>query len=418
MKTYSKPKQCNVESVEHNRPAVHRAFDNGKLRRDDFRRLLVRTGRITYSQLAEERKNKTCNRIVKAIDKVAEDCTRKIQSRRLDLRPVREFQRVDGISGKLRNLCQETPEQQIFEYIAVYSMERLFKAKLLPCQYGSVPGRGQVNGKRRIERIIRRKLLRNADAVKCDVQKAYPSTTTECVMKLLRRDIRKNKALLWLASAIMENYPGGVLLIGGYWSTWAFNYVMAYVLRYLMGQAKVRRGIRQRAVQEVVCYADDFVLFGRLSQLQKAVKKATKWAEETLGLHIKNAWLIIHTPSFQEEHAMAERRRAGSARRTPGVDMMGYVVRRTYTIIRGKIFIRIRRQLLRAAADLKSTGRVPWWRAAKIVSYYGWIKNSDSRKMCKKYDVQRIVAASKVAMARHARKGTNYGNLCREAGTC
>ena len=35
------------------------------------------------------------------------------------------------------------------------------------------------------------------DAVKCDAEKAYPSITVECSMKLLRRDIGKNKILLW-----------------------------------------------------------------------------------------------------------------------------------------------------------------------------------------------------------------------------
>ena len=35
-------------------------------------------------------------------------------------------------------------------------------------------------------------------------------------MTLLRRDIGKNKVLLWLVEAIMANYPDGVLLIGGY----------------------------------------------------------------------------------------------------------------------------------------------------------------------------------------------------------
>lgn len=76
-----------------------------------------------------------------------------------------------------------------------------------------------------------------------------------CVITLLKRDIRKNKKLIWYAGAVTENYPDGVLLIGGYFSTWAFNYVMSYVLRYLLSLKQVRRGTGTRLVREIVCYA-------------------------------------------------------------------------------------------------------------------------------------------------------------------
>ena len=40
--------------------------------------------------------------------------------------------------------------------------------------------------------------------------------------------------------------------------------------------------------------------------------------------------------------------------------MMGYVVRRTYTIIRGRNFVRLRRAILRAQRNLDTLGYVPW----------------------------------------------------------
>ncbi|WP_348235219.1 hypothetical protein, partial [Salmonella enterica] len=70
-----------------------------------------------------------------------------------------------GHSGKVRDICQESPEQQVFEYIAKYSLEPLFRAKLLHCQYGSIPGKGQLGGKRRIERMIRKKFHGKIDEV-------------------------------------------------------------------------------------------------------------------------------------------------------------------------------------------------------------------------------------------------------------
>ena len=415
MRTYCKPKDVNVEDLAFIKPAVHRAF-SGKLKKSQFRNLLLSTGKITKEQLAQERRDHSCNQILIAIDGVAEWAVERIRERDLQLKPVRQFTREDGHSGKVRDICQESPEQQVFEYIAKYSLEPLFRAKLLHCQYGSIPGKGQLGGKRRIERMIRKKFHGIIDEVKCDIKKAYPSTTVEMVMNLLRRDIGKNKVLLWFIEAVMSNYPDGVLLIGGYLSCWLFNYVMSYVLRHLMEQAKFRRGKRLPMVWGIVSYADDFSLYGRMSNLERAIKKTVRWAADTLGLTVKSAWQICHVASFAEERRQHKERQRGSHRRTPGIDMVGYVVRRTYTIIRGKIFVRLRRQILRAGRDLERLGYIPWWRAQKILSYWGWLKHSDSKGFCKANNVYKIVRAAKSSVSWHskmkARAMNEIGAVC------
>ena len=100
--------------------------------------------------------------------------------------------------------------------------------------------------------------------------------------------------------------------------------------------------------------------------------------------------------------------------------MVGYVVRRTYTIIRGKIFVRIRRQILRASRELETIGYIPWWRAYKIVSYFGWLKNSDSQKFRIKYGVKKIMKAAKRSVSIRGKKITeeairNERKLCCQA---
>lgn len=399
MKTYCKPKQVNIESTDFNAPAVHRAFA-GKLNKSEFRDLLISTGLITRAEIAQQKLDNSCTKILPAIDALAERFTERIRARDLQIKPVRSFKRVDGMSQKLRDLNQETPEQQIFEYIAHYALMPLFRAKILPCQCGSIPDRGQIGGKRQMERILRKKFhCENLDEVKCDVRHAYQSVTVECVMQLLRRDIGKNKTLLWFVEEVMANYPDGRLMIGGYLPTWLFNYVMSYVLRYLLSQYKSRRGVRHNMVWAVVCYADDFACYGKWSNLRRAIKTTTAWAKKTLGLEIKGCWNISRIASFAEEKQLYETRKAGSYKRTPGIDMVGFVVRRTYTIIRGGIFIRMRRQLIRAKRDLDTLGYVPWWRAFKICSYFGWLKNTDSQKFRRRYEVKRIMKAAKKSVS-------------------
>lgn len=399
MKTYCKPKTVNIESAEFNSTAVHLGF-SGKLGKREFQELLLATGKITRAELREEIRNNSCMKILGAIDVIAEELTRRIQDRNLQLQPVISFQRRDGISQKLRDLNKETAEQQLYEYMAHHALEPLFRAKLLPCQCGSIPGKGQIGGKRQLERILRKKFhCDKLDEAKCDVRHAYQSVTVECVMMLLRRDIGKNKPLLWFIEACMSNYPDGRLMIGGYLPTWLFNYVMSYVLRYLLAQYKSRRGVRHNMVWAIVCYADDFSCFGKWSNLRRAIKATTAWCKQTLGVEIKGCWNISRIASFEEEKKQYAARKAGSHARTPGIDMVGYVVRRTYTIVRGKIFVRVRRQLIRAQRNLDTLGYVPWWRAYKISAYYGWLKTSDSQKMRKKYGVKYILKKSKQSVS-------------------
>ena len=229
-----------------------------------------KTGKITKREIVEDQLNKDFKRTLEAESEVAKMLTQRIINRDLQLKPIRQFQRIDGLTQKLRDICQESPEQQVFEYIGVYALKPLFRAKILPIQYGSIPNKGGVAGKRKIERLLRKKFHGKVVALKGDVTKAYPSVTVPIVMEMLRRDIGKNKVLLWFLGALMSNYPGNHLCIGGYLPAWLFNYVMSYVLRYIYEQAQIRRGKRNRLVYAIVCYADDFTIYGDVSKLKKA----------------------------------------------------------------------------------------------------------------------------------------------------
>ncbi len=406
MKTYCKPATVNIEDWHFNEIAVVDCFKN-KRSRNDFQRLLCRTGTITKREIAEDRLSGDLKRILEAETAVAKKLTQRIINRDLQLKPIRQFQRVDGLTQKLRDICQESPEQQVFEYIGVNALKPLFRAKIMPIQYGSIPKKGGVAGKRKIERLLRKKFQGKVVAVKGDVTKAYPSVTVPIVMEMLRRDIGKNKVLLWFLGALMSNYPGNHLCIGGYLPAWLFNYVMSYVLRFLYEQAQIRRGKRNRLVYAIVCYADDFSIYGDVSKLKKAMKKATTWAYDKFGLKIKDIWQFYQIASFEEERENHKARKNGSKKRTPGIDMMGYVVRRRCTIIRGRVFKRIRRQIIRAWNDFKTRGNVPWWRACKIIAYKGWIKHSNSARLIEKYNLKELFKICQKSVSKHGKEIAN-----------
>ena len=153
-------------------PAVHLAFA-GKLRKKRaFRRLLLATGAISRAELQAELAVNDCHKITAAIDAVALHAAQRIQARDVTFAPVRQFELRDR--GKVRQICEESADQQVFEYIAQYALTPLFRAKILPCQYGSIPGKGQVCGKRKLERILRHQLHGKTDAASATSKRPTP----------------------------------------------------------------------------------------------------------------------------------------------------------------------------------------------------------------------------------------------------
>lgn len=396
MKTFCKPSTTRITDPDFIEIAVYDCVKK-KLARNDFCHYLMEETGITFEEIIEERKRLPMGdtdtpKIDAAIKILARNCASDIQKRSLHFFPVRQFSRRDGISQKERLLSQETPKQQVFEYIAVYALMPLFEAKILDCQFASIPGRGQVAGMHKIQKILNKEHKgKRIDCIKVDIRKAYPSTSTKLVQSLINKYCGKNKDLQYLVSAIMSTYPDGHLIIGGYFSTWAFNLVMSFVLRDMLEMGNTRRGVFTRSFLQAVCYADDVLLFGYKSTMMKALKKFDKKLKVKYGLELKGCWTIVSFPNtYLNAHL----------RDTPDfVDMMGYRVYRNRTTVRRKIFKRARRQILRAKSDFKRFRRVPIWRARKIAAYNGYIANTDNCKINLLYHIDELMVPTKDAIS-------------------
>lgn len=239
MKTYCK--KIDITDPKQIENFVFECF-SGRWKENGFINLLIRYGGMTKEQVLADAEAQDYNRLIPATAGVAVEIARRIRARDLNLRPMRTFQRRDGLSGKLRDLCQATAMQQCMDYVAVGALRELFHAKIGPFQCASIPGRGQNYGKRHLEKWIRRdKLARHVR--KGDIKKCYASLTPDKTMELLRRDIHKNKTLLWFVGALLETHKrvSTGLAIGSYLSPWLCNYALSYLCRYLEGVEKIRR---------------------------------------------------------------------------------------------------------------------------------------------------------------------------------
>lgn len=283
--------------------------------------------------------------------------------------------KIDGSSGKIRRIGIQNIKQQLYDYIAVEGLKPLLK-RIGEYQYASIPGRGCTKGKEVIHRWIQNRKMRYF--VKLDVKKCFESIDHELLMNFLKRHV-KNEKLLYLIQTLIDSFEKG-LSIGSYLSQYLCNLYMSVLYHYIMERLyKTRRGKRINLIRHCLIYMDDILLIGsRKRDMEMAVKKIIQKADE-MGLTIKDNWQVR---SIDE---------------TP-IDMMGFKIYRTHTEIRGRIFLRARRSFRRARKEL--TLRI----AKKCLSYYGYLKHTNSKRFQRKWKVRNTIKKCKGVIRRNESK--------------
>lgn len=289
--------------------------------------------------------------------------------------PIWYKDKVDGSSGKIRRIGIQNIKQQLYDYIAVEGLEPLLK-RIGEYQYASIPGRGTTKGKQVISRWIKGRNTRYF--AKLDVKKCFESIDHDLLMTFLEKHI-KNEKLIWLIRTLINSFEKG-LSIGSYLSQYLCNLYMSVIYHYVMECLyKTRRRKRTNLIRHCLIYMDDILLIGsRKRDMEMAVKKIIQKADE-MGLTIKDNWQVRNVDEAP-------------------IDMMGFKIYRTHTEIRGRIFLRVRRSFRRARNSL--TIRV----VKKCLSYYGYLKHTNSRKIERKWKVKSILKKCKGVIRRNESK--------------
>lgn len=274
--------------------------------------------------------------------------------------------KVDSSSHKLRRIGIQNIKQQLYDYIVVEGLKPALK-RIGEFQYASIKGRGTTKGKEIISRWVRNRDMRYF--VKLDVRKCFESIDHNLLMEFLEKHI-KNDKLIWLINTLISSFERG-LSIGSYLSQYLCNLYMSILYHYIMEDIyKIRRGKRVNLVHHCLIYMDDILMIGsRRRNMEKAVKQVIKKAKE-MGLEIK--------PNHQVKSI------DGNC-----IDMMGYKIYRTHTEIRGRIFLRVRRTFQQAKRKL--TYRT----AKKCISYYGYLKHTNSKRIIRKWKVRKTIKRCK-----------------------
>ncbi len=318
-----------------------------------------------------------------------------------DIVPVKIRQRPDGMTGKIRDIALLCILHQLIGHVAKLMLEPLFKARLLPTQHASIPGHGQTRLKDQVRRLFLSDIgIRYFQ--KTDVVHAYASLQYSVVVDLVRKECPKAHDLICLLEYLGRLAPDGHLIIGGYLDAWLFNFAMSYAIRYVYTLGETRRGKFIRYVIRVESFMDDFSL---LSASIKGIKRASAalevWMRENLQLDIKYTTGIEKLLSVEEE----KRRRTlekPAARGVPVLDMAGFKIARTHTKIRGRVFLKARRQFLRGYEELKRTGTIRDVRAKKLISYNSYVKQTNSNKLKEKYHIEELMTVAATVRGFHS----------------
>lgn len=348
---------------------------DGKWKRDDVHRLLVRFSNLTIEEVKYITYNEQQYKLFGVVHDIAIYISESIKSRDLHLKPIKYFTKIDGMNKKERIIGVQELLHQIYDYIAVEGLKPLFNAKIGVFQCASLPNRGQSYGKRYIEKWIKEK--NTIYYVKGDIKKCFPSISINKLKQLLARDV-KNETLLWLVYQLLDMFKMG-LSIGSYLSQYLANYYLSYAYHYASEQLfKIRKtkhngNVRVRLINHVLFYMDDFLLTGSSKKdLRKAMKMLIKYMNKFLSLEAKPKWKVCKICDSEP------------------IDMMGFVFRKNRTTIRTKIFLKTRRYYLKARKLLKQGILIPELLAYRCISAYGWYKNTNSYHIRKKLEIDEI----------------------------
>ncbi len=372
-------KNINLRDPETVYPWVEECI-NRHHDRYDFLKMMHRIGGLPNNCTIKN--TKEWDSAVKAISRYA---AKAIAERSLDLPPVEIHLRQDNSSLKWRYIGRESPEQQIFDYIAVRAATDIWNRRFVPQQSSSIPKRGQVYGTAMISKWVTKdyraaqyakahglKYTRKCKCfVKLDVEQCYRSMRYEVFLKFFRRDCA-NTDLLWLWEELFkrhrviikgtdERYEG--FMIGALPSQQAAQYLLSFVYRYATGLHKKRRGKFVKLISHMELFMDDMLLLsGSRRDLKVAVRKIVKYAKEELNITLKPGWHICNID------------------KTP-VDMMGYLVHKDGAVtVRPRVFLRLRRCALRVMRKGMS-----FRQAKRLSSYKGYVIQKQKKiklKLC------------------------------------
>ena len=258
----------------------------------------------------------------------------------------------DGVRKKERVIFKPKfyPDQCVHWALMLQIEPIILKGMYYYC-CGSVKNRGISHGAKYLKKILVKDRKNTKYCLKLDIKKFYPSINKE-ILKRKFRSVLKDRRTLNLIDLIIDSSEEGVP-IGNYTSQWFANFYLQDLDHYIKEELKVPYYLR---------YMDDMVLFHRNKKELHKIKDKIEIYLKKEELKLKENWQLFKVDSRP-------------------IDFLGYRFYRGYTTLRASNFLRIKRRIKK----ISKKPRLLFGDAAAVISYYGWIKHSNSYNYNQKY---------------------------------
>lgn len=277
----------------------------------------------------------------------------------------------DGASKKERLIYKpKFYPDQIVHWALILVLEPVIMRGMYPHTCGSVPGRGTSYGQKVLRKALNTDYRGTKYCLKMDISKFYPSIDKELLKESFRR-IVKDRDCLWLIETVIDSVEAG-LPIGNYTSQWFSNFFLQDLDHFIKERLGAKHYIR---------YVDDLVILGPNKRKLHRVREEIELYLKSKKLSLKQDWQIF----------LVSKR---------PIDFLGFRFYRSKTTLRRSLALRIRRRMIK----ISKKKQMNFSDASAIVSYWGWIKRSDSYGFyCKYFTGLKInIAKAKGVIRYHA----------------
>lgn len=364
----------------------------GKMNRPDTIRMFSEYSGLSYDLIKDISKNTYA--MEGLINTVIDGIQQEIINKKYVVKPIRYRKQVDRCNGKVRNIGIQDVKQQIYDYIAVYAMDELFRKKLGFYQCGALKKKGNEFGSKAIKKWVNNHNMRWA--WQADIRHYYETIPKAKLKSLLCRDV-DNPNILHLVFFLIDTFDGG-LSIGSYLSQYLANYYMSYAYHYASEQLIKKRRHKNGdsdvkvLLSHVLFQMDDILFVSKsLKDLKMAVRWFSKYVKEFLGLELKDTAKFIDL-------------------RTDYIDILGRKISRRSLTVRSSNFIRFRRTANKVRILIHQNKEIPLSLAKSYIGRYGAIKHSDTKKFQRKYHVLEDLKRCKNVVSVYERRKHKYEN--------
>jgi RNA-directed DNA polymerase len=257
----------------------------------------------------------------------------------------------DGANKKTRTISKPNfyPDQ-VVHWALMLQIEPIIMRGMYEYNCGSVPKRGTSFGQKAVRKWLDKDPKNTKYCLKMDVKKFYPSIDNEILKRMFRRKI-KDRDCLWLIDTIIDSNVGQP--IGFYTSQWFANFFLEGLDHLIKEKLGAKYYVR---------YVDDLVLLGPNKKKLHVARKEIEKHLAGIKLSLKSNWQVFRI-----------NKRA--------IDFLGFRFFRDKTTLRKRNVLRIRRRLKR----INRKGYLNEKDASAVISYWGWVKRSNSFYFYHKY---------------------------------